>query len=113
MRALLITTMLLATASADTTPPQARAQRPAAPRPCSAAYQPVEAAIAQYCRVQHKKHLRGECDRLLVESHQHRCRYLRTKWNGDLLEVTEELSDVWAFAHLRFADGAWTVVAIE
>jgi hypothetical protein len=97
MRALLIATMLVATASADTTPSPLRGGASVAPKPCTPAYEPVEAAIAQYCPAHTGKIVRIECRRLLVESHRYRCQYLHTDWDGDVLDVIEALSDVWAF----------------
>jgi hypothetical protein len=113
MRALLIATMLAATASADTTPAGLRAGTSVAPKPCTPAYGPVEAAIKTYCRAHRSKDIQAECARLLVESRKYHCKYLHADWDGDVLDVFEALSDVWAFAHLRFVHGAWKVVAVE
>jgi hypothetical protein len=114
VRAAALLLLVATSAFADTsTPAPTSAPKPprrgAPPEACTAAYKPVETAIADYCKQHPRGPIAGECKRLLDEPRKTKCRFLVTQWDGDDLIVTEAWSDVWAWAILRRVDGDWKV----
>jgi hypothetical protein len=104
MRALLLCSLLTATAAADTsTPAPAKA---AVPKPCTAEFKPIATAIRRYCKNRHQE----ACDEL-VESLQ-RCDLYVTLENGALEVHYIDSDHVWPYATLKLVDGKWDVLSV-